>query len=185
MGGHSFRRFIGKKVLVKGEVQTGKTRLLEGLLREALSSQKKLMSLIDMAPERVTKGAFDAGGRVPVNEMRGLRVYRPAVVFAPRLQGRSREEVLRMAEENSSQIGAILDLFLEEPTPILFINDLTLYLHAGDPGKLKRVIDSAETFIGNAYEGESIGDDCGSGITGRERRLLKELEAFMDKVITL
>lgn len=185
MRGYSFRRFIGKNVLVKGEVQTGKTRLLEDMLHEALSSNKKPISLIDMAPERLAKGAFDAGGRVSINEMRGLRIYRPAIVFAPRLQGRCREEVLRMAEENGRQIGAILDLYLEEPTPILFINDLTLYLHAGDPGKLKRVIDTAETFIGNAYGGESIDDDCGSGITGRERRLLKELEAFMDKVITL
>jgi len=159
--------------------------MLEGMLREALASQKKPISIIDMAPERVSKGAYYAGGRVPLNEMRRLRVYRPAVVFAPRLQGRSKEEVVRMAEENSNQIGIILDLYLGKPTPILFINDLTLYLHAGDPRRLRMAIDSAETFIGNAYVGESIGEDCGSGITKRERRLLKELEEVMDQVIIL
>lgn len=138
-----------------------------------------------MAPERVAKGTLEAGGSVTVSEMRGLRVYKPVKVFAPRLQGRSSEEVLCMAGENSNQISMVLGLYLERPTPILFINDLTLYLHAGDVGRLRRAIDSAETFIGNAYVGESLGDDWGSGITERERRLLKELEVAMDKVIIL
>lgn len=181
----SFSLLRGKRVLIEGDVGSGKTRLLKKILLEAVSSQEGPVSLIDMAPDRLSLEGREVGGRVSIQEKAGLRVYRPTNVFAPRIQGRSREEVLRLAEENSNRIDEVLERYLKDPTPILFINDLTLYLHAGDLGKLERTIATAETFVGNAYKGKILLEDRGSGISARENLLLEVLETSMDKVIML
>jgi hypothetical protein len=92
---------------------------------------------------------------------------------------------MRMAEENGRMIETVLDNYLKNPTSTLFINDLTIYLHARELEKLQRVIDSSDTFVGTAYEGESIANDHGSGINEREKELLKSLERNLDRVIIL
>lgn len=181
----SFCGIVGKKVLIKGEAQTGKTKLLERLIREAISCQTIPISLIEMAPVHLGRGNLEVGGRVAVKGVRGLRYYVPDEVFAPRLQGRSAGEVLEMAKKNAVRIGEILENYLEAPTPILFINDLTIYLHAGDPETLRRAISSAETFVGTAYAGVAIGGDHGSGINRREKALLAEIEESVDAIMTL
>lgn len=179
-----FSDFIGKRTLIKGDVGTGKTRLTESLLRRAAEVfPTGHITVIDLAPERRSAGMRLVGGTMSVpNEVKYLR---PSKIWAPRLEGRTKEEVVSLAKANAEAIETIFDIFKNTPTPILFINDLTIYLHAGSLERLIEVIEMADTFVGNAYEGLGLKEDKGSGISERERSLLKQLEGFMNVVIDL
>lgn len=181
---YDFKDLIGKKTLIKGDVGKGKTRLTESLL---LSAVKLLpaghITVIDLAPQRRVVGELWVGGTISVpNEVKYLR---PSKVWAPRLEGRTKDEVVALAQKNAEFIEAVFDFFARSPSPVLFINDLTLYFHAGSLERLLEVIKLADTFVGNGYEGRELRDDKGSGISEREALLLKKLESFMDVIIDL
>lgn len=175
---------LGKKVLIVGEAGTGKTILLVRLLEEAnVRGLSNEMTLIDLAPKRI--GEF--GGRVTdyLHQLGNTRLLVPAKVFAPRLSGKTREEVLLLAEKNREVIEPLLKELINKPTRMLFINDLTIYLHAGEPELLEKCIEVSETFVGTAYYGTKLQDDKGSGITFRERMLTERMMKKVDDVIFL
>jgi len=102
-----------------------------------------------------------------------IRYLAPSEIRAPRLEGRTPEEVIQLAEFNRRALEPLLDLFRENPTKVLIVNDMTIYFHAGDPNKLADCALLAETFLANAYLGEKLSYDKDSGITKRERNALK------------
>lgn len=181
---YNFKDLIGKRTLIKGDVGTGKTRLTENFLLAAVNFfPPGHITVIDLAPQRRVVGEIWVGGTISVpNEIRYLR---PSMVWAPRLDGKTKEDIIRLANENAESIEKLLDFFIKSPSPILFMNDLTLYLHAGSLEKLLKIIKLAETFVGNAYEGRGLREDKGSGISEREWLLVKQLEGFMDIIIDL
>jgi len=178
------RDVLGRRVLIVGESGTGKTallaRLLEELVEEGLAEG---VTLIEMAPPRV--GRF--GGRVSdytgaVSRVRYLFSER---VYTPRLSGRTAQEVEELARRNAELLRPLLLRYIESPTPILLINDVTMYLHAGEPELLLRALSLSETFVGTAYEGRLLEDDKGSGVTRREREGLELLKRAVDLVVRL
>lgn len=177
-----FRELIGLKVLIVGDVGSGKTKLTSDLLEEAVETGfSKKITAIDMAPE--FKGV---GGKISrftdrVGEVR----YLVADVRAPRLEGRDRDEVLSIAKRNARSIEPLLLSFIRRPTEILFVNDVTLYLHSGRLEYISRLVKSARTFIANGYKGGKLLDDKGSGLSIKERLSLEWLEGLMDKVVKL
>ena len=62
---------------------------------------------------------------------------------------------------------------------ILFVNDATLYFHAGDLAKFLKLLDTAQTQVINAYYGNTFLD---SEITQREKRLTEELIKTCDAI---
>ncbi|MGQ9479576.1 MAG: helicase HerA domain-containing protein [Thermoproteota archaeon] len=171
---------IGRRTVIYGEVGSGKTRLLQNLivrLVEAGFSGK--VTVIDTAPSRIN----GVGG--PISICPGVRYLRPQVVFAPRLQSQSAEQVLRYVKINVERIRPLLVEYLRDPTPVLAINDLTIFLQGGDLEELLNVINHAETFIGTAYYGRSLDEDYGSGVSERERRLTLSLLKAVDNRIML
>lgn len=184
---YSMADLLNKKTLITGDVGAGKTRLTEKLLAEALDQGCGSITLIDMAPQRKEGHGVRAGGRVRIPRSHLGRVRRlcPKVIARPRLEGRGREEALRIAASNALLIAPCISAFCESPTEALFINDATIFLHAGDPALLLRAVSMASTFIGNAYSGAAIADDRGSGISARETEALGRLETAMDVVIRL
>lgn len=185
--GFSFREVRGKKVLILGDVGVGKTALTAKLLDEAVSLRlSRSIAVLDLAPT-VSIGSLGIGG-----SMRGfsvslgsVRYIRPAVIRAPRLEGKSGKEVLELAEINAQVIDRPLTELIGEPSSILFINDLTLYLHAGEPRRIQELLDGVETGIVNAYMGERLREDRGSGISEREEKALKIIEGMMNRIIRL
>ena len=183
-----FERFEKKRVLIEGETGTGKTKVTASLLREAISRIKSLeITVLDFAPAQRTINGLRIGGRIadflPSPE---CRVHEPsAPIRAPRLEGNHADEVLKLAEDNALLTSALLRQYLALPTSCLFINDLTIHLHAGDPNLLLEAIRRSETFIGNAYSGSSLASDHGSGLSGRERELLQRVVGAVDLVIEL
>jgi len=184
---YSMADLMNKQTLITGDVGTGKTRLTEGLLAEALDQGCGSITLIDMAPPRKEGRGGMAGGRIRVPRSRRdrLRRFCPKGIARPRLEGRGREEVLRIAASNALLIAPCISAFCKSPTEVLFVNDATIFLHAGDLALLLSAASVASTFIGNAYSGATIVDDKGSGISAREAESLGRLEAAMDVVIRL
>jgi hypothetical protein len=184
MEGLEIGRLLGRKTLIVGEAGTGKSHLLARILEkmvEALGPEE--ITVIDMAPFRFS----GIGGKLrelteSVNLVRYLTDDR---IAPPRLAGRTATEVLKLAERNASLIRPLLLEFLKRPTKILLVNDLTIYLHTGDPSLLEKVLEAAETFVATCYEGERLSDDRGSGITAIERTRLNELKGRVDDVLVL
>jgi hypothetical protein len=184
MEGLEVGRLLGRKTLIVGEAGTGKSHLLARILEimvEALGLEE--ITVIDMAPFRFS----GIGGKLRelTESVRRVRYLTDDRIAPPRLAGRNATEVLKLAERNASLIRSLLLEFLKMPTRILLVNDLTIYLHAGDPSLLEEVLMAAETFIATCYEGERLSDDKGSGITAIERTRLDELKGRVDDVLVL
>ncbi len=183
-----FESFEKKRTLITGETGSGKTRVTASLLREGISRIEPLkITVLDFAPAQRIINGLRIGGQIkdflPNPE---CRVYEPsATIRAPRLEGHHADEVLKLAKDNAVLTSALLGQYLAFPTSCLFINDLTIHLHAGDPNLLLEAIRRSETFIGNAYSGSSLAPDHGSGLSGRERELLQRVVSVVDLVIEL
>jgi len=175
---------IGKRVLILGEAGSGKTALAARVLEELMMLFGPAeISVIDMAPHR--KGGV--GGRLSeiTNIVKEMRYLRPKRVFTPRLTGTSREQVLKYAKLNRRTIEPLFNMFIRKPTRILILNDVTLYLHAGPLETVLKCMRLAETFLATAYYGSRFAEDRGSGLSAREKQLVKELSSYMDQVIEI
>lgn len=175
---------IGKRVLILGEVGSGKTLLASRLLKELMTLFiPGEITVIDMAPERIG----GVGGKLTdhLNSTGKVRYLSPRMVYAPRLSGSSPDQVMEYATFNRRVIEPLLEEFLQGTTRVLIMNDITLYLHAGKLGIILRCMRGAETSIATAYHGSKLVEDHGSGISARERQLVDELATHMDQVIEM
>jgi len=178
-----FKGLVGRRALIVGDVGVGKTAMSARLLEEAVSlGFKGDITVLDFAPTEL-KAKRSMRDHTWVVDL--VRCIRPPVVRAPRMEGESREEVLELAEENRRVLEDCLSEFYSKPTRILFINDLTLYLHSGRPERILEVLSRAETCVLNAYRGEKLRDDHGSGISEHEYRALNVIEEAVDTVVEL
>ena len=182
---------LGKRILVIGDVNTGKTTLckrwLNELCQQGLGAR---IALIDMAPTippelALKRGIVGAGGelRAPAgSEVLDLR----APLEPPRLSSSTESEALEKAERNAQLIEALISR-LEPVRDILFINDVTLFLQARSAASLIEAVgfDRRTTLVVNGYRGERLG---GGALTRHETAEMGELEkAFANpgKVVTL
>ncbi|MFN4046493.1 MAG: hypothetical protein ACK4H7_04050 [Acidilobaceae archaeon] len=168
MRGYYFR------LLIIGDVGRGKTRLtarIAGALASVYGWDP--ITVLDFAPGHERAGA-------PIVLPSEARVLRPAGLKAPRLTARCCSEMWDLARANAELTGEALKAYIERPTPILVVNDVTIHLHAGDPNLLARAIEEATIFVGNGYYGESLRDEC--GLTEKERRELEGIAYMVDLV---
>lgn len=182
-----FQDFLGRKVLIRGDVGAGKTKLTAKLLREAIAlGYSREITVIDMAPEMEIIDGKPIGGRLLESDRpRDIRYLAPLRVEMPRVKAASAEELRHLIHLNAERIRPLLEAYLKAPTPILFINDVSIYLQSGCLHPLTDVIESAETAIINGYYGEYLAEDLGTGISEVERRLMEYLASSMDIVINL
>ena len=173
----AIRGFINKKTLIVGEVNTGKTAYLNNILEKLLKEGHTDLSIIDMAPETIG----DIGGKMSLGKLTFIR-YLTAEIVAPRLTGGSQEEVEALAKENAWSIDAILLQYLNDPSKVLLINDVSIYLQAGDLDRLLSLLNSTSTVVMNGYFGYGLG---GGKLGERERRKMKALQEKCDRVINL
>ena len=178
--------FIGKKVLIMGDVGSGKTRFTRCLLLEALKNgYDSQITVLDMAPKQVSFNGLLIGGKISkVGEFK-IRYLDAEDVKTPRLSARSLNELLELAEYNRKIFEKMLKEFISSPTQILFINDVSLYLQMGSLDLLWLALEKADTAIANGYYGEKLRNDLGSGLSRRERRLMESLAARVDVLIRL
>ena len=176
---------LGKKILVIGDVNTGKTTLckrwLTELCQQGLGAR---IALLDLAPTisrelALQRGIVGAGGelRAPAgSEVLDLR----ATLEPPRLSSSSEGEALEKAERNA-QLIETLSCQLEPQRDILFINDVTLFLQARSAASLIKSarFDRRTTLVINGYRGVRLG---GGALTRHETAEMSELEkAFAER----
>jgi len=178
--------YLERRTLILGDVNTGKTaltsRILEAMCEAGLG--ERIMAL-DLAPEippevLVEKDLVGVGGFLKVPEARGVLYSRPRIL-PPRLMAKRPEEAISIAQENLEAIEAILER-LPEARDILFVNDMSLYLHAGDATRLISLLSKFDTVVANAYRGTKLPQ---GPISSREREQVDILAHFFDLVVEL
>lgn len=183
-----FLDLLGKRTLIYGEVGTGKTSLTVRLLEEAVRlDYSQEITIVDMAPRNTVVNGIRVGGRLSevTNATQKLRYLTPRRIETPRLSAASGKELLELIEKNGSRIRRLLQKYREKPTPILFINDISIYLQCGDVTALDKTISTSSTFIANGYYGKTLTNDFSTGISTLERELMNRLIAMMDLKINL
>ncbi|HUV33343.1 MAG TPA: hypothetical protein VMW22_00330 [Candidatus Desulfaltia sp.] len=181
----SMSELAGKRTLIVGDVGTGKTNQTRRLMEEALSLGLGPVTVMDMAPEaRVVNGTRVGGPLLDAN-VPGVRVLRNRCIKTPRLSAVDAKDLVEQALHNAVVVEGLLEQFRASPSPVLFINDVSIYLQLGDLGTLWDAIAMAETVVANGYLGERLRDDRGSGVSERERRGMEELADRFHVVVRL
>lgn len=177
-----------KKTLIMGDVRTGKTKLTAELLEEAVNlGFSRMITVIDIAPETEVVEGRRIGGRLSeiTTAHKEVRYLAPPRVETPRLKATSAEELLSLVQLNAERIRPLLEEYMTTPTPILFINDISIYLQSGQIDPVLRAAGQAETLVANGYYGEYFSQNHGTGVSKRERDLMDLLASQMDIIIKL
>lgn len=180
--------YLGRRSLIVGEINSGKTTLsgqiLEALLHAVAASQ---VAVIDLAPTISPEVAARSGvppgvgGRLTQAAANGV-LYLTAPIAAPRLSGRSQEEIHAAAEHNRQTITGLFERFVASGREILFVNDLSLFLHSGSSTQLCDWFERASTVVANGYLGSALG---GGALSDREQQQMRELISRVDQTIHL
>jgi hypothetical protein len=173
------RDYLGVKTLITGDVNSGKTRLTEELLRALCRyGAAGRTALLDLAPERLKQ----AGGKIQLAKPPPTLLYLTCHIVAPRLTGQNATQVQHLAETNARAIEPLIDQVLAARRTILVVNDASIYLQAGRMQRFLDLLAGHETVIVNAYKGHSFAP---APFTQLERKRVDALADCCEKVIRL
>jgi hypothetical protein len=181
----SIARYLNRFTVIVGEVNTGKTTLTQRILDSYCLRAEGHAAVVDLAPvipPPYAKGyGSGIGGTLNVSQLDRVRYFH-CPIHAPRLLGKSEQEMLALADQNASRIESLFEQALAGEITALFINDCSLYLHAGKVEKLITWIRSVETAVVNGYYGSTLGPGL---LSARERKKMEHLMSCCDRVIHL
>lgn len=172
--------YLDKKTLILGDVNSGKTTLtreiLDGFCRQGLGGRIAVMDLAPEIPEEVLRrrGLAGVGGRLEPPGGCGAATLH-ATIVAPRLTSSSEEEAMEKAGWNRRVIDGLFRRFESLERDILFINDVSLYLQAGNLDRIAGLLGKTGTAVVNGYFGEKLGR---GELSRREREAMKGLAAW-------
>lgn len=172
--------YLGKKTLILGDVNSGKTTLtreiLDGFCRQGLGGRIAVMDFAPEIPEEVLRrrGLAGVGGRLEPPGGCGAAALHAAIV-APRLTSSNEEEAMEKAGWNRKVIEGLFRRFESLERDILFINDASLYLQAGELDRITGLLEKTGTAVVNGYFGEKLGR---GELSRREREAMKGLSAW-------
>ena len=176
---------LSGSTLIVGPSGAGKTRLTAGTVSVWIEQHgTDGVVLLEFGPEieregRVIGGRLDRFLEVPEGVWHGV-----LDAHAPRLQGQTDDEALRLARNNAERARKLLDAVPSNPAAV-FVNDATIpFQHdVGNPNELTAYCDRAECAVVNAYEGGELGTD--DPVTRHERDCLSTLKRWADRTIEL
>jgi len=179
--------FLGARTLILGEVNSGKTALtrevLQGLLNRVPPDR---ILVLDLAPrvseeEATRRGMEGIGGTLDPGHPEVLYLHPP--LAPPRLRASTEEEALALARANLERIREALGRVPRSSRwEALFINDVTLYLHAGTASELVQFMNPFTTVVANGYWGTRLGRGL---LSQRERQETEVLKKAFDRVLFL
>ncbi len=182
-----FAQCIGKHTLLHGETNTGKTfytaKFVQYLLEEK-AMEPKLISILDFAPKLQKINDLKIGGRIEDYYGKSMETtYYPLEneIIPPRLNAKNKTQLFEYAYQNYVSTSKALNQYQTAPTPILIINDLSIYLHLGNKFFLLKVINGVETFFGNSYFGNSISKSFSKLFSLKEKRRITYIIKRIDK----
>ena len=174
----NIQQYLGRQTLVAGAVNAGKTTRTEAVVQQFLAAgYGQRMVILDLAPDPL-KGV---GGKLWTDKLSGV-TYLTDKIHAPRLMGKDSVDTLALAKENAQTIEHLFSQIQCGDEDILILNDVTLYLQAGDLKLLCDFLNRFSTKFINAYYGNSFDD---SDLSRRERELTEALMEMSDEVIVL
>lgn len=185
---YSFTEFLEKKILIIGDVGAGKTKLTLELISQAIEAgHAKDTTIIDMAPAtKLVKGRKVGGRLYEMMEIpKQMRYLAPVKVETPRLSAEDADHLLHLIKLNHDAILPLLLDFVNNPSPILFINDISIFFQSGSSKAVLSTIKPSETFIANGYYGKYFAFDHDTGVSKTEQDLMDLLSSKMDKVIMI
>jgi GTPase SAR1 family protein len=172
---------LGGKLLVVGDVNTGKTTLARGILQDLCArGLGERIAILDLAPTLPAqlaraRGVRGVGGRLEAEAGSGVVAARP-VLQAPRLTSASEEEAIGKAQAN---LRAIESAWHGLPArAILFINDISMALQAGHARELVARIERVPTVVANGYFGQRLG---GGELTRHEKAQMQDLRDWFER----
>jgi len=172
------KAYLGRKTLIIGEVNTGKTQLtadfISACCQAGLGSE---IVILDFAPEPIR----GIGGKLPPSPCKPTLLL-TCPIIAPRLTGLDAGHIQLLAEQNAREIEPLLWKAKRARRAILAINDVTLYLQTG---RLNRIVDLMgyhTTCIINAYYGRSMPP---APFTAHELAQVDALAEQCDQVVRL
>ncbi len=176
-----FDNCIGTNTFLYGETNTRKTYFTSKFIQFLLESRNidpKQISILDFAPPQSFIKGVKIGGKI-------VDFYRNSEncncflfegeIIPPRLKARDNKELYKNACENFKKTYKILKKYKDNPSSILIINDISIYLHIGNKKLLLGSIEKSNTFFGNSYYGSSIKTDFTALFSLREKRLVEYL----------
>jgi len=184
-----FQKFLGKHTLIYGETNTQKTYLtakfVEFLMRLENFKPKEI-SILDFAPKLIYIDNLKIGGRIKdffKDSKKCNYIAFKGEIIPPRLKARNKEELYKNLCHNHRIASNILHKFNENPTSILIVNDISIYLHLGSKNLILNTILKTNTFFGNSYYGYSIKKDFSNLLTIKERKRVQFLTRNLKNTI--
>ncbi|MEM4280624.1 MAG: DUF87 domain-containing protein [Candidatus Caldarchaeum sp.] len=174
---------LSKRTIIYGEAGTGKTRLLATLLNNLSKHLNPAeITVIDLAPQKLG----DIGGYITQYIDVGVfRYCRPSKVYAPRLMACNADDVLRYVSHNVAEARKCFKTYAANPTRLLAVNDLTIFLHGAEVEELIEYVGKSETFVATAYYGRRLAEDYGTGLSSKEKERVERLLTLMDIKVRL
>jgi len=157
-----FNNLKGLHTLIYGETNTGKTFHTAKFVQYLLENQNfepKEISILDFAPKLTHFKNLKIGGRIQDYYEHSLKcnvINFIGEIIPPRLKAKNKSEMLTNICNNFKKIHESLEKYNDSPTPVLIINDISLFLHLGSNRYLINTINKSDTFFGNSYYGSSI-----------------------------
>lgn len=179
---------LGRRLLIVGDVNTGKTtlarRILQDFCARGLGAHIAVLDLAPTIPPEIAqaRGVRGVGGTLEAPADAGVICVRP-VLQAPRLTSASEAEARAKAADNLRLIEGTWPQLAGRD--ILFVNDISMVLQAGSASDLVARLAAMPTLIANGYSGERLG---GGELTRHERaqmELLREWFAVNGRALTL
>lgn len=174
-----FNSFIGYHTLLYGETDTRKTYYTARFVQFLLSAKKiepNEISIIDFGPILFKYYGIKIGGRIEDFYPQSLscnNITFKGEIIPPRLSASNKEQLYNNICKNYEKTQKAIEFFNKNPTSILIINDLSIYLHLGNKNYLLETIRKADTFFGNSYYGTLINKDFSKLISLREKRQIE------------
>jgi len=177
----NFDDFINHRTLLYGETDTKKTfytaKFIQFLI-ETKNINPKEISILDFAPKLKIIKNLKIGGKIEEFNKKSLscnNITFEGEIIPPRLNAQNKAELYENACKNFQKTEKVLKTFNKNPTSILIINDISIYLHIGSVKSLLESINKSDTFFGNTYYGTSIKSDFSTLFSLREKRLVEYL----------
>jgi len=176
-----FERILGTHTLLYGETDTNKTFYTAKFVQYLLEIKKtnpKDISILDFAPKLAYFNNLKIGGRIQdyyENSVKCNNINFKGEIIPPRLKAKNKNEMYSNICHNFNKIYKIMEIYNSSPTPVLIINDISLFLHLGSNKYLINTINKSDTFFGNSYYGSSISSKFSKLISIKEKRKVESL----------
>ncbi len=176
-----FNSLRGLHTLIYGETNTGKTFYTAKFVQYLLEIEKlesKKISILDFAPKLAYFNNLKIGGRIQdyyENSVKCNNINFKGEIIPPRLKAKNKNEMYSNICHNFTKIYEIIEIYNNSVTPVLIINDISLFLHLGSNKYLINTINKSDTFFGNSYYGSSISSKFSKLISIKEKRKVESL----------